>query len=164
MWPSEAKLVEAIAGEGSSMLLVAALFAAAVQNDFVVGDAHWDAPAELLDLGFEGIVGEEGDGAAVVTDEVVVVSSPGGSVRSGPSVDLEFLDKVGAFEFVEDAVDAGPTDGMSAGAERVFDLDRRQALLLLGDDRRRLNRYVEWTMVVSSAFAYVSWPVYIRTG
>jgi hypothetical protein len=28
----------------------------------------------------------------------------------------------------------------------------------------RANEYVEWWMVPSRAFAYVSWPVHIRTG
>src|SRR5690349_14437030 len=43
-------------------LLVAAVFAGAVEDDFVVCDAHRDAAAEVLDCCLECVVGEWGHG------------------------------------------------------------------------------------------------------
>jgi hypothetical protein len=70
--------------------------AGAVEHDFVFGDAHWDAAFEVFDCGLETGVGERGDGAAVVADEVVVVSVAGSDwfVAGHGLADLELLDQV----------------------------------------------------------------------
>ena len=119
-------LVEASAARTSPPGLVGAVFAGAVEDDFVFGDAHRNVAAEFQDRGLKVGVGEGGDGAAVVADEVVVVAFAGADrfVAGHRLSDLELLDEVEAFEFVEDAVDAGAADRSLALAERVFDLDR----------------------------------------
>ena len=133
------------------------------------GDAHRDAAFEVLDRGLEAGVGEGGDGAAVVADEVVVVSVAGADrfVAGHRLADLELLDEVQAFELVEDAVDAGAADRSLALAQRVFDLDRGEGaglgveqfeqrlaggagvVLGLGEDVLR---------VLGPALGVVSWP------
>ena len=64
--------VTAVPGEPGG--LIAAVFAGAVEHDFVFVDAHRDSATEFLDRGLELGVGERDDGAAVVADEVVVMS------------------------------------------------------------------------------------------
>ncbi len=74
--------------------LVAAVLAGAVEHDFVVGDVHRDAAFEFLDCRLEVGVGEGGDGAAVVADEVVVVAFAGADrfVAGHRLANLELLD------------------------------------------------------------------------
>ena len=93
--------------------LAAAVFAGAVEHDFVVGDAHRDAAAELFNRALEVGVGEWGYRSAVVADEVVVVFVAGADrfIAGHCLANLDFLDEVKALEFVEDAVDAGASDG-----------------------------------------------------
>ena len=89
-------------------------------------DTHRNAAAEFQDRGLKVGVGEGGDGAAVVADEVVVVAFAGADrfVAGHRLSDLEFLDEVEAFELVQDAVMLARPIGRSRLAERVFDLDR----------------------------------------